>query len=400
MNPLKQAEYFISQMEPGTWYSFLDLHFTKELIELADSNNDGQHGFQYNDFEDEIMKLGISTDSLILNNYKNNQMKNHETPIKDILFRSSKIGLIAGGLLRNELTDIQRAQMEELEAAKIRPIGLSEKQQAALDSHDKKIEDGETLTPNKMAERDDFRNRLTTLKGLTPKQEETLQMLIAKDKMEPELSQGAKTHIKDVWLLFEKGVKEEITSKHTRKGLQAEEDALNLISFVDNIMYIKNDKRVRKGHLVGECDVNTVIQTEAGKVRMIDDTKCSWNPHTFMMSDLSTIYEWQGRAYLYLYDADVFRLRYCLVDCPPDVLRDELKKFCWANNIMDETLPEYKDMIDQFHANFLYEKSGRYNQKERVKTFMFERDLKLEKVMLKAIKLAVEYYQTITLNMV
>ena len=325
-----------------------------------------------------------------------------KTPIKDILFRCCQIGLLAGGLLRNELTDIQRGQMEELEAAKRRPIGLSDKQQTALDCHDKKIKDGETLTPKQMTERDDFRSRLTTPKGLSLKQEESLQKLIDKDNAEPELSQGAKTYIKKVWLYLEKGFKEEISSKHTRKGIQAEEDALNLISFVDNVMYVKNELRVTKGNLTGSCDVTTdfPIDNSPASLKVIDDTKCSWNPLTFMMADMSTLNQWQGIGYLYLYDADVFRLRYCLVDCPPDVYTDELKKFCWANNITDESLPEYSDMIEQFNANFLYEKSGRYNQKERVKTFMFERDEKLEAVMLKSIELAVEYYQTITLNMV
>lgn len=282
-------------------------------------------------------------------------MKNFKTPIEEILFRSSKIGLLAGGFVRQDLTVKQREEMETLKAKKAD-------------------------------------------KGITPKQEITLQKHIERDGAEPTLSQGAKTYIKEVWLWYEKGFKEEISSKHTRKGNQAEEDSLNLISFVDGIMYAKNKIRKTIGHLTGECDVNTYFKKI--KKRIIDDLKTSWNPKTFMTAGISTLEEWQGRAYLYLYDADIFRLRRCLVDCPPDVYVDELKKFCWQNNIIDETLEIYQPLINQFDANFLYEHSGNYTQEERVKTFSFERDAELEKVLLKSIELGIEYYQTITLNMI
>lgn len=336
--------------------------------------------------------------TLELSIHKFNQMKNFKTPIEDIFFRSSKIGLLAGGLIRHGLTEIQRQDMERLELAKITPIGLTEGQASNLKEWDAKIEEGNILTPAQMQKRDDFRNRLTKCKPLTPNQESKLQELKERNSRPPELSDGAKTYIKEVWLENEKGFVEEISSKYLSKGLQAEEDALNLISFVDGKMYVKNELTVKKGHLSGTCDVKHVNKDIQAVI--IDDTKCSWNPRTFMSSKLTTAYEWQGRAYLHLYSAEIFRLRFCLVDCPPDVYRDELKKFCWDNKIMDETLTEYKELINQFETNFLYENSGRYTQAERVKTFMFERDYELEEVLLKSIELAVEYYQTIKLNMI
>lgn len=332
---------------------------------------------------------------------------NFKTPIEDIFFRSSKIGLLAGGLIRHGLTEKQREEMNALELAKKTPIGLSEKQQEELDGFDKKIKEGGTLTPSQMEKRDEFRSRLKRPKGLTPKQEETLQTLKERNAKPPELSQGAKTYVKEVWLENEKGFKEEVTDKKLRKGLQAEEDAINLISFVDGIMYVKNEKRVYKNHLTGEADVVTLFKDmevegkeETIEAKVIDDTKCSWNSRTFMQATLTTGYEWQGRAYLYLYDADIFRLRHCLVDCPPDVFADEYKRFCWSNNIIDDSLPEYQDAIKQFERNYLYESSELYTKEERVKTFSLVRDYQLEEVLLKSVELAVEYYQTITLNMI
>lgn len=324
--------------------------------------------------------------------------KNFKTPIHEIFFRSSKIGLLAGGLIRHGLTQNQRDEMEKLEALKITPIGLTEKQQKDLDTWNAKIKDGGTLTPGQMEKRDDYKQRLTKPKGLTPTQEARLQDLKERNARPPELSDGAKTYVKEVWLENEKGFKEEVTSKHLRKGLQAEEDAISLISYVDGVMYMKNEKKAQKGHLTGTCDVNHYFKDI--DARVIDDTKCSWNPRTFMQATLTTGYEWQGRAYLYLYDANVFRLRHCLVDCPPDVFADEYKKFCFQHGIIDDTLPDYQEAIAQFKRNFLYEDSELYTKEERVKTFMFERDYELEEVLLKSIDLAVEYYQTITLNMI
>ena len=334
----------------------------------------------------------------------NNQ--NFKTPVEEIFFRSTKIGLLAGGLIRHGLTEKQREEMDALELAKVTPIGLTDKQQEELDKLNKQFNyDGE-LSTKQMQTREDYKNRLKKPKGLTPKQEVTLQTLKERNARPPELSQGAKTYIKEVWLENEKGFKEEVTDKKLRKGLQAEEDAINLISFVDGVMYVKNENRVYKDHLTGEADVETIfkdLEFEGEiyeEVKVIDDTKCSWNPRTFMQADLTTGYEWQGRAYLCLYNADVFRLRHCLVDCPPDVLQDEFKKYCWQHGIIDETLPQYKEVVEQFFANYLYEDSDLYSKEERVKTFMFERDYDLEAVLLESIKLGVEYYKTITLNMI
>lgn len=333
-------------------------------------------------------------------------MKNYKTPIQDIFFRSSKIGLLAGGLIRHSLTEKQHEEMSLLEELKVKPIGLTDKQQEDLDKWDEKVKKGKTLTPSQMEKRDDYRSRLTTPKGLTAIQESRLADLKERNSKPPELSKGAKTFVKEVWLENEKGFKEEVTDKKLKKGVQAEEDAINLISFVDNIMYIKNETRVKKSHISGECDVVTTFNdcefedSFFDVIKVIDDTKCSWNPRTFMQAELTTGYEWQGRAYMYLYDADIFRLRHCLVDCPPDVLADEYRRFCWNHNIIDDTLPEYKDLRDQFNRNYLYANSGLYTEEERVKSFTITRDYDLEEILLEAVQLGVEYYKTIELNMI
>lgn len=328
-----------------------------------------------------------------------------KTPIDEILFRSSKVGLLASGYISNKPTALQYEEMKRLQAKADSFVGLSDKQQEKLDKYDKAIADGLTITPKQMEERDDFKKRLVTKKELTPNEAKKLSEIIEKDKADPELSKGAKTYIKSVWLENEKGFREDITSKHCKKGLQAEEDSITLISMIDDVMYSKNTKRVTKANLTGECDV--IHHNKELDVVIIDDVKTSWNPRTFMSSVLTTEYEWQGRAYMYLYDAEVFRLRYCLVDCPPEVYFTEkesaLYRFKKENGIIDDALEEnalaISDFEKQFDKNFLYADSGRYNEVERVKTFMIDRDLEMEDTLIKAVQLGVKYYKTITLNM-
>jgi len=332
-------------------------------------------------------------------------MKNYKTPIEDVLFRSSKIGLLASGVTKHGLTETQRIDKDRLERIKVTPIGLTDRQQSDLDSWNEKRESGKTLSPTQMEKLDDYTERLTKCKELTSNQKETLNKYIEIENTPPSLSDGAKTYIKEVWLKYEKGFQETITSKYLSKGLQAEEDALTLIYDVDGIMYIKNEERVTKGHLTGECDVKH--HNKDINARIIDDVKCSWNPRTFMSATLTTLYEWQLRAYMYLYDAEIARLRYCLVDCPPDVYMDEKQRayylFKKDNGIIDDTLPEYQKAINefdkQFDANCLYVDSGLYTKKERVKTFSISRDYELEENLLLGVKLGVEFYKTITLNM-
>jgi hypothetical protein len=325
---------------------------------------------------------------------------NFKTPIEEIFFRCSKIGLLANGLQRNDLSENQKQRIAELKAIPETVIGLTENQQKELDKRLQEVAEGKKLAKGVQDKVNDYKERLTSFKSLTTTQSEELYTLIEKQCLPPSLSQGAKTYIKDVWLENEKDFREEISSKHTRKGIQGEEDAINLISYVDGFMYSKNKTRITRKNLTGECDIDTLFEDIDSKPRIIDDLKCSWNPKTFMSSTISTTEEWQGRAYLHLYNADIFRLRRCLVDCPPDVYADELKKFCWDKQIIDSELPEYKELIDQFNSNFLYEHSGNYTQEERVKTFSFYRDLDKETILLKSIELGLEYYKTITLNMI
>ena len=233
------------------------------------------------------------------------------------------------------------------------------------------------------------------------KKPEELAELIAKRDAPPELSDTAKAFVRKVWLRNEKGIVKDIKSKFLDKGTFNEEEAITLISDVDGVMYFKNDERRQNEDHSGECDVIKEIDSK----RVVHDVKCSWDAETFLNSKPSTDYEWQGRIYMELWDADEFQLRYCLVDCPDHLVAKE-KEYAWrkyhSGLMTEEEEAKLETMMqpiyDQIDRNLIYSTSDKFTKEERVKTFVFTRDKDKMAEMKEAVKLAREYYKTITLN--
>lgn len=254
---------------------------------------------------------------------------------------------------------------------------------------------GTVITENQLATLNDFEDRIRNNgKPLTEKQAELYYELKAKRDAPPQLSDTAKRYIEKMWLFNKKGYYQELKNKQVMKGLLNENDGLELVSEVEGEFYLKNKDRVTIGNITGECDVNVV---KNGK-RIIKDIKSSWNPETFMAGDFNTIYEWQGRAYMHLYDADEFHLHYTLTDCPPHIFEDEVWKLKNRYGIIDIEEESVKPLFDQLRRNLIFSDNPAYTKEERVKTFTITRDLEKEKALLAKIPLAIEYYNKIKLN--
>jgi len=255
---------------------------------------------------------------------------------------------------------------------------------------------GATITDNQLYTLTEFEDRIRgNGKPLTEKQTELYKELKAKRDAPPQLSDTAKRYIESMWLFNKKGYYEELKNKQVMKGLQNEDSGIGLVSDVENLPFtMKNTERVTVGYITGECDINCIIQ---GK-KVIKDIKCSWSPKTFMAGDLNTIYEWQGRAYMYLYDADEFHLHYALTDCPDNLFENEIWKLKNRYGIIDIDDEAVKPLFDQLRRNLIFSDNPAYTKEERVKTFIIQRDLDKEKALLAKIPMAVEYYHSITLN--
>lgn len=107
-----------------------------------------------------------------------------------------------------------------------------------------------------------------------------------------------------------------ISNKYLSKGIECEDDSIELFNNVFFKSLVKNDKRLTNDYITGECDLldgDTVI-----------DIKTSWSLKTFAeQRRKATIYEWQLRGYMWLYDKDKACTAHCLVDTPTHLCRFE-----------------------------------------------------------------------------
>lgn len=160
-----------------------------------------------------------------------------------------------------------------------------------------------------------------------------LGLIMTEPKLKTEvLSAGAKTYVKKLAREFVYNFEEDISSKYMDKGIIVEDSSIELYNSVFFTDYKKNTERKTNDWVTGECDIYT------GK--KIIDIKSCWSLATFPCVSEDGIdkgYEWQGRAYMMLWDCDEFENAYCMVNTPEELLRYEQEDLHYVDNI-DESL--------------------------------------------------------------
>jgi len=175
------------------------------------------------------------------------------------------------------------------------------------------------------------------------------------------LSATCKTYIKELVKEDLFGYRTTIDSKYLTKGIDMEDTSIDLYNEVHGTLYLKNTERLENEFITGECDINAEDK--------IIDIKSSWSLETFPASpdDVNNKdYEWQLRAYMWLYDKPKAELAYCMVSTPDYLLKE------WDN------LDIHK--VDN-HDPFL-----------RVTTISFERDTEKEELIAQRVKDCREFY--------
>lgn len=132
-------------------------------------------------------------------------------------------------------------------------------------------------------------------------------------KAEGVLSVGAKTYLRELAKQEILGIEFEVSSKEMEKGIEVEPESIALLNRVRGLSLEKNTERRSNDWITGECD----LYDEANRKGY--DLKSSWSARTFpgWLPDCEdSIYEWQMRAYMWLWDADRWEVVYALVDTP------------------------------------------------------------------------------------
>lgn len=132
---------------------------------------------------------------------------------------------------------------------------------------------------------------------------------------ERSLSAGAKTYLDGLAKEFVYGYEKAVTSKYLEKGQLVEGDSIELYNSVFFASLAKNTERRENEWITGECDLVTPAK--------IIDIKSAWSLDTFPVTALQAHdadYEWQGRAYMWLWERPQFEVAWCLVDTPPELI--------------------------------------------------------------------------------
>lgn len=190
-------------------------------------------------------------------------------------------------------------------------------------------------------------------------------MTSPRSKAEGPLSVGAKTYIRELAAQEIFGVDFVVSSKAIEKGVEVEEDSILLLNSVRGLSLSKNTERRSNEFITGECDL---FDSAAKRGH---DIKSSWSIATFPITAEDcedSLYEWQMRGYMALWDADEWEVNYCLVDTPDRLIGFESIELHFVSNI-----PEHM----------------------RVTTWTVKRDLEKEAAIYEKVKHAREYMKQV-----
>jgi hypothetical protein len=136
---------------------------------------------------------------------------------------------------------------------------------------------GSVITEKQLEELD----RLSDLPKRTEKQEITYQTLLAKKNAPPELSDTAKSYLKELYVFHKYGketVGESERSKYTMKGVSVEDNSIKLLSRLDNAYYSKNEDFFKNDFICGTPDI--IVKSENVFTKIID-IKSSGTPQAY-----------------------------------------------------------------------------------------------------------------------
>ncbi len=175
----------------------------------------------------------------------------------------------------------------------------------------------------------------------------------------PDLSLTAKKRILKVYAKEEFNREEEVRSKYMEKGTVAEDDSITLYSLVKKKFFRKNEIRLNNRFITGLPDLFDGPDDDIQNAEEIEDIKSSWSLDTFLASKfankINSDYRWQGLSYLGLVPkAKRFRLVYCLINTPAELIMDEKRKLNFQMRVED-TDPEYIEACKNIERNHIFD---------------------------------------------
>ena len=210
------------------------------------------------------------------------------------------------------------------------------------------------------------------------------------DKESGVLSKTAQKHLIEVYIAEKYGRKRDIQTKQMKKGVEAEQDSIDLLSMYLKLPFSKNEERFKNDFITGLPDIingDTII-----------DIKSSYDLWTFLGNipdKLDNLYYWQMQSYMWLTGTKNATIAYCLVNTPESIIQQEKYYLFKKMDVISEESPEFIKEAMKIEFNMTFDD---ISINERILTFNVNRSeddiLRIENKVLKARTFLQELEQT------
>ena len=200
------------------------------------------------------------------------------------------------------------------------------------------------------------------------------------DKEAGVLSKTAQKHLIEVYIAEKYGRKRDIQTKQMKKGVEAEQESIDLLSMYLKLPFSKNEERFKNDFITGLPDIingDTII-----------DIKSSYDLWTFLGNipdKLDNLYYWQMQSYMWLTGTTNAIIAYCLVNTPENIIQQEKYYLLKKMDVISEESPEFIKEAMKIEFNMTFDD---IKMDERILMFNVSRNeddiLRIENKVLKA----------------
>jgi hypothetical protein len=187
-------------------------------------------------------------------------------------------------------------------------------------------------------------------RGWSETKQAELDKYLKKKDGKDSLPDGAITKLEEIFDDIFWKRKKLLNNKYLEKGLIVEEDSLELLSEIDGVTYWKNDEQIENEFAQG-CPDNI-----DGRVR---DAKSNYDYFTFKNAELSNLYAWQIKCYIWILISlgrkieRTGELCYCLVNSPAHRIEAEKKSIYFSMGQPDYEEERFIKAASQLERNHI-----------------------------------------------
>ena len=199
------------------------------------------------------------------------------------------------------------------------------------------------------------------------------------------LSKSCQSYLTKTYALEKYNRIKDIQTKEMVKGIEVEDDSIELFSKMEGTLYEKNTSRLSNGIVSGTPDLFDGESID--KATRVIDIKSSYDIETFLKNvtqPLSSGYYWQLQGYLWLTSAPVGVISYCLVNTPDSIVNQQAEFLLRKLDVATTDNPKYQREYEKLVRNMKFDDIP---MEERIIRIEVQRnDDDIEKIYKKVIK--------------